>query len=620
MASDNAKMKILLVEDEILIGMATAQSLEEESYSVTIITTGEKAIASVQESPSFFDLILMDIDLGDGMDGTSAAAEILKTRNIPIIFLSSHLEKEIVSKTEAITSYGYIVKHTGISVLSASIRMAFRLHNAYTEVERKTSELTAAFEELQATSEELEAANEQLIESETELTRNEKRIRSTMDSMMEGCQILSLDWRYLYVNDSAARFGKKKKDELLGKSIFECYPGIESQDIFKTLSECMTKRTFCQKEIAFDHSDGTRAFLQIEIQPVPEGLFVRSSDITEQRKTEERIVESEQRFRLLVENSPNGIFIQTDGCFSYINPTLKTMLEIMNDSDIIGKPVLDFFAPEQRDAIGEQIKKLNINHEPQPAIEAMLITITGKCIVNEIFAVPVIYNSKHGALVYAHNISERNKMENDLRNMVHLKDTLMIELQHRVKNSLGIVNSLISLESSQIKDENIKSIFNKTQSRIQTMAGVYEMLYSSPENGMDSVRLDRYVKQLSSTIIEQCCPENSFSLNFDLDKITIDHKRAVLICLILNELVINSIKHGHCEEGNSRIGIRLKNGIACHSLLVTSTALTKTPYGKEHDGGIGLSLVNVLIRELHGSISFSYEPVFSVAIEIPDNI
>ena len=57
------------------------------------------------------DLILMDIDLGKGMDGTEAAQIILHNREIPIVFLSNHTEKEIVNKTEKITSYGYVVKN-----------------------------------------------------------------------------------------------------------------------------------------------------------------------------------------------------------------------------------------------------------------------------------------------------------------------------------------------------------------------------------------------------------------------------------------------------------------------------------------------------------------------------
>ena len=110
---------LLLVEDELLIALATVQDLESCSYTVITAKNGQKALEAVRKGG--IDLILMDIDLGEGMDGTEAASLILMEQDIPIVFLSSHIEPEIVQKTERITSYGYVVKNTGITVLDASI-------------------------------------------------------------------------------------------------------------------------------------------------------------------------------------------------------------------------------------------------------------------------------------------------------------------------------------------------------------------------------------------------------------------------------------------------------------------------------------------------------------------
>jgi len=125
---------ILLVEDDMILAMQEQLSLEEYGYRVSVARSGEEAVAAIgrmsigQEAGP--DLILMDIDLGEGMDGTEAAARILGNRDIPILFLSSHTEPEIVSKTEAISSFGYVVKNSGITVLDASIKMAFKLFDA----------------------------------------------------------------------------------------------------------------------------------------------------------------------------------------------------------------------------------------------------------------------------------------------------------------------------------------------------------------------------------------------------------------------------------------------------------------------------------------------------------
>lgn len=120
--------RILLVEDDAIISIAEEQMLVRAGYQVV---TARDALSALQESEKFRpDLILMDIDLGTGPSGTEAAAAILERETIPILFLSSHSEPEIVQSAERITSYGYVLKSSGETVILASIRMAFRLSRA----------------------------------------------------------------------------------------------------------------------------------------------------------------------------------------------------------------------------------------------------------------------------------------------------------------------------------------------------------------------------------------------------------------------------------------------------------------------------------------------------------
>jgi PAS domain S-box-containing protein len=120
---------ILLVEDEFLLAMNEKTQLEKCGYAVLIANSGEKAVEFTNEKSSI-DLILMDINLGNGIDGTQAAEAILKAHDIPIVFLSSHIEKDVVEKTEKISSYGYVVKNSSITVIDASIKMAFKLYES----------------------------------------------------------------------------------------------------------------------------------------------------------------------------------------------------------------------------------------------------------------------------------------------------------------------------------------------------------------------------------------------------------------------------------------------------------------------------------------------------------
>jgi PAS domain S-box-containing protein len=131
---------ILLVEDEAITALTEKMTLEKYGYNVMIAHTGEEAVATVKKTPAI-DLILMDINLGSGIDGTDAASLILSKRDLPVIFLSSHMEPEVVAKTEKITSYGYVVKNSSITVLDASIKMAFKLFEAKTKEREKEKAL-----------------------------------------------------------------------------------------------------------------------------------------------------------------------------------------------------------------------------------------------------------------------------------------------------------------------------------------------------------------------------------------------------------------------------------------------------------------------------------------------
>jgi len=123
------KKTILLVEDEVIIALLTSRQLAKYGYNIITAHSGKEAIELATKTEKL-DLILMDINLGMGIDGTEAAKQILSLRNIPIIFLTSHSEKEYVDRVRNITRYGYVLKDSNVFVLQSSIEMAFDLFEA----------------------------------------------------------------------------------------------------------------------------------------------------------------------------------------------------------------------------------------------------------------------------------------------------------------------------------------------------------------------------------------------------------------------------------------------------------------------------------------------------------
>ena len=110
-----------------------------------------------------------------------------------------------------------------------------------------------------------------------------------LDNLLEGCQIIAPDWRYLYVNDAAARQGRRAKEQLLGRTMMEAYPGIEDTPVFAVLRQCMADRTARRMENEFAFPDGSQDWFELRIEPVPEGVFILSLEITDRKRAAARI-------------------------------------------------------------------------------------------------------------------------------------------------------------------------------------------------------------------------------------------------------------------------------------------------------------------------------------------
>ncbi|MGD9548147.1 MAG: ATP-binding protein [Candidatus Krumholzibacteriia bacterium] len=110
-----------------------------------------------------------------------------------------------------------------------------------------------------------------------------------LDRLLEGCQIIGPDWRYLYVNAAAAEQGRRPREDLVGLTMPEAYPGIERTPMFETLTRCMRERTYERMENEFIYPDGSRGWFELRFEPVPEGVFILSMDVTERKLAEARV-------------------------------------------------------------------------------------------------------------------------------------------------------------------------------------------------------------------------------------------------------------------------------------------------------------------------------------------
>ena len=289
---------ILLVEDDPIVALSGSKKLEKCGYNVIQVTKGNKAIETINNNPAI-DLILMDIDLGNNLDGAEIAKRILKDHDIPLLFLSGHSESDIVDKTNNISSYGYVLKDSDITVLDASIKMAFRLHMA-----------------------------------NQNLQVFEKRYRRLFESAKDGIIIVNADNGVIVeVNPFLINMLGYTKEELLTKHIWDVSTK-ENVDLLKQLfKELQDKGYVRYKDLPLEASDGKLIHVEfvsnVYLVDGDKVIQCNINDITERIEYEQVIKDELHKKEALL----NEIQHRTKNSFNLITSLIHIRSDVTNSGE-----------------------------------------------------------------------------------------------------------------------------------------------------------------------------------------------------------------------------------------------------------------------------------------------
>jgi len=201
---------------------------------------------------------------------------------------------------------------------------------------------------------------------------NEVRYHRVLDAMMEGCQIIDFNWRYVYVNEVLAEQGKRKPEELLHHTMMEVYPGIENTELFAVLQQCMEERAPTRMENQFVFPDDSIGWFELSIQPAQEGIFILSTDITDRKRAEEALQKAHDELELKVQErtaalsqtnsllqamldyTPDQIYFKdTQSRFIRNSKSQANLLGLSDPSQVVGKTDFDYF-PHAAKAYAEE--------------------------------------------------------------------------------------------------------------------------------------------------------------------------------------------------------------------------------------------------------------------------
>lgn len=212
-------------------------------------------------------------------------------------------------------------------------------------------------------------------------------------------------------------------------------------------------------------------------------------------------------------------------------------------------------------------------------------------------------------LFYGYNQSQRNK------NRV---ETLLKELNHRVKNNLQILSSLLSLQSQHLTDENAIQAIKSSESRVNTMALIHKKLYGY--NDIRPINTKEYIHELVQYLIHTYdFKRRNTDLIIQGKEIQLDVDKAIPLGLIVNEIVTNALKYAYIESEVPRLIITLSEPRPDELMLEVSDngAGMKDTSHLESRQSFGLKMVKTLAKELKGKCEFHFQNGTTFILTIP---
>lgn len=227
----------------------------------------------------------------------------------------------------------------------------------------------------------------------------------------------------LTCNEAFARMRGQTVADIEGALITDLYVPDDFNTVVSNIR--VADRTgFVTYQAAMLRRDGSVFPVQMDVVSVkddaghPVYRIATMQDISERLESQSALRESEARFRSVVESAPDAIFIQSDGCFRYLNHRAVSLFGACSADELLGRQIVEMIHPDYRTLVHDRIQQLNDSQQPAPAIEERILRIDGLPVVVEASAVPFLFSGCHGALVFLRDISRRKEAE---KNRVELE-------------------------------------------------------------------------------------------------------------------------------------------------------------------------------------------------------
>ena len=565
------KVLILIVEDEPIIGKDIQGLLQSLGYEVNeVITTGEEAILKAVELQP--DLILMDIALSGKIDGIEAVKKIKEELDVPIIYLTAHTEENTFDRARETEPYGYLVKPVGRNDFYTAIETALHRH----QMEISLQESKNRYRTLIAN------ANEAILVAQNGIIKfaNPKAIDLFGYTPEEYAsrpfvEFIHPDDREMVVQRHLRRLKGEDFEKVYTFRMIDKEGNIRWLEINATL-------------IDWNGEPATLNFL---------------SDITKRKWAEEELKRSEQEKAAILDSMTDLVTYQdNDMRIVWANRSAAESIDLELE-DLVGRHCYELWHYRKEPCVDCPIV---IAHKTGEKQESEITTPDGRAWRirgNPIFTED---GSVAGIVEVTQNITEQKKTEELIQASLHEKEILLKEIHHRVNNNFQIITSLLNMQESRIKDDELLKIFKISRDRIRAMSLIHERLYQSED--LTRINFAEYINIIVKGLYQTyLCNPDRIDLQIEAREVKLGIDQAIPCGLIINELVTNAIKHAFPQElkRRGRISIKLEEKTDnLVELIVDDNGIGMPDDMDITDGrSLGLKLVPLLVEnQLSGEL------------------
>jgi PAS domain S-box-containing protein len=444
--------------------------------------------------------------------------------------------------------------------------------------------------------------------AEEALRESEERFKVVASSTPDHLLVQDLNLRYTMVINPQLDLTEK---DMIGKTDYDILAKEDAENLTRIKRNVLDTKKSMHLEMPLISASGETQYFEgtyvpkYDVGGQADGLIGYFKNITERKKAENALLESEERFKAIAETTSVGIGVIgiPESKFLYINPAYEKAFGYA-ESDLLGKTTpLIYWNQEDREQLLKTLKEKGSVTE----YEVKLRRKDGTPFWGLSSVRPITFGGRKALLGAFVDITDRKKTEEELYTLVKDKETLLREVYHRVKNNLQIIYSLMSMQSRRTENKYIKSALEDGKSRIKSMALINEILYKS-EN-ISNLDVNRYLNELVAYLREAYKdPAKDIKIVVDIDSLMLGLDEAVSCGLIVNELVTNSLKYAFQKKNEGTLDIKIKKIDSTAELIIADDG-TGLPEGLDvqKTKSLGLQLVSSLTKQLEGTMEIKSE-------------